>query len=243
MSATFAQVRKLNIEGLISATYTPYDANGNINLSLIPAYATHLSSQNVKAVFVNGTTGESVLLSIKERKMIVEEWVNIASKHNFKVIAMVATNSIKDSVDLAVHAAANGVDGISCMSPSFFKPTSMDSLISYIKPIADSVPNTPFYYYHIPSLSNQNGQQQTGWNMFDLIRNIEENNLIPNFVGLKYTGMYGTFLSFADVMNILEYKNGKYEVFGGRDEMVLQLLCCGVKGFVGISYNFAAKIY
>eukprot|EP00481_Brizalina_sp_1-RS-2013_P001916 TRINITY_DN4962_c0_g1_i1.p1 TRINITY_DN4962_c0_g1~~TRINITY_DN4962_c0_g1_i1.p1 ORF type:complete len:101 (+),score=30.99 TRINITY_DN4962_c0_g1_i1:39-305(+) len=79
--------------------------------------------------------------------------------------------------------------------------------------------------------------------MFDLIRTIDENNLIPNFVGLKYTGMYGTPASFADIYNILEYKNGKYEVFGGRDEMLLQLLCTGVKAFVGLSYNFAGKIY
>ena len=119
----------------------------------------------------------------------------------------------------------------------------MDSLISFIRPIALSVPNTPFYYYHIPSMANANGVQQAGWNMFDMISEIDKYDLIPNFVGLKYTGMYATFLSFADVMNIIAFRDGKYEVFGGRDEMLLQLLCTGVKGFVGLSYNFAGKIY
>ena len=129
------------------------------------------------------------------------------------------------------------------MSPSFFKITTMESLISFIKPIADCVCNIPFYYYHIPSLSNLNGVQPISWNMYDLIKTIEEYDLIPNFVGLKYTGMYGTFMSFSDVMNIIKYKNNKYEVFGGRDEMILQLLYTGIKGFVGLSYNFAGKIY
>eukprot|EP01083_Nonionella_stella_P109526 319459_1 len=244
MTAKVSKVRKLDIEGFIPATYTPLDANGDLNLSIIPFYAAHLSKHKaIKAVFVNGTTGESVSLSLKERKLIVEEWVKIAPKYNLKVIAMVGTNSFKDSQALAVHAANLGVDAISCMSPSFFKPTTMDSLISFIKPIADSVPNTPFYYYHMPSLTHLHGVQQSEWNMFDMIRHIDEHNLIPNFVGLKYTGMYGTFMSFADLMNIIGYKNGKYEVFGGRDEMVLQLLSSGVKAFVGLSYNFGANIY
>eukprot|EP01083_Nonionella_stella_P301207 1032050_1 len=222
MTAKVSKVRKLDIEGFIPATYTPLDANGDLNLSIIPFYAAHLSKHKaIKAVFVNGTTGESVSLSLKERKLIVEGWVKVAPKYNLKVIAMVGTNSFKDSQDLAVHAANLGVDAIS----------------------SDSVPNTPFYYYHMPSLTHLHGVQQSEWNMFDMIRHIDEHNLIPNFVGLKYTGMYGTFMSFADLMNIIGYKNGKYEVFGGRDEMVLQLLSSGVKAFVGLSYNFGANIY
>ena len=44
--------------------------------------------------------------------------------------------------------------------------------------------------------------------MFDFIKYVDENQLIPNLVGLKYTGMYGTPMSFADIMNILGHKNG-----------------------------------
>ena len=105
------KVTKLNVEGLIPATYTPFDNNGELNLSLIPSYAEFLSKQGVKGVFVNGTTGESVLLSIKEKKSILEAWMKVAPKYNFKVLAMISTNSIKDSQELAKHAASLGVDG------------------------------------------------------------------------------------------------------------------------------------
>ena len=111
MSAS-VKVTKLNIEGLIAAVYTPFDSNGDINLSLIPAYAAFLSKQGVKGIFVNGTTGESVLLSIKERKSILAEWMKVAPKYNIKVLAMISTNCIKDSQDLAQHAASVGVDGV-----------------------------------------------------------------------------------------------------------------------------------
>ena len=103
---------KLNIEGLIPATYTPFDGDGNVNLSIIPSYAAHLSKQNAKAIFVNGTTGESVSLSIKGRKSILESWMTVAPKYNLKVIAMISTNSIIDSQELAMHAESVGVDGV-----------------------------------------------------------------------------------------------------------------------------------
>lgn len=107
-----SKVKKLNIEGLIPAVYAPYDKNGELNLSIIPLYAEFLSKQGVKGIFVNGTTGESLLLSIKERKLILEAWMKVAKKYNFKVLAMISTNSIKDSQDLAIHAQSVGVDGM-----------------------------------------------------------------------------------------------------------------------------------
>ena len=111
--STANTVTKLNIDGLIPAVYAPFDNNGEVNLALIPSYAAFLSKQGAKGVFVNGTTGESVLLSIKEKKSILEAWMKVAPKYNFKVLAMISTNSIKDSQDLAKHAASLGVDGMS----------------------------------------------------------------------------------------------------------------------------------
>ncbi|XP_076195720.1 N-acetylneuraminate lyase isoform X1 [Aptenodytes patagonicus] len=64
------------LQGLVAATITPMTPDGQINLSVIRQYVDYLvSEQNVKNVFVNGTTGEGLSLNIQERKQLAEEWV------------------------------------------------------------------------------------------------------------------------------------------------------------------------
>jgi len=76
--------------------------------------------------------------------------------------------------------------------------------------------------------------------MMDLVRAIEP--LAPNFAGIKYTGLY-THPGFMDAMSVLAYKEGKYEVLSGREEMMLEALAVGIKGHVGSQFNFAGDLY
>ena len=65
---------KLNIEGLISAPFTPLKPNEEVNLDIIPDYADCLINQGVKHVYILGTTGEGMSLSVAERKLVAEAW-------------------------------------------------------------------------------------------------------------------------------------------------------------------------
>ena len=76
------------LEGMVAATFTPMDENGDVNLSVIDKYADWIASTPVKGVFVCGTTGEFSSLTIDERKAVLEKWVASAAKR-FKVIAHV----------------------------------------------------------------------------------------------------------------------------------------------------------
>jgi Dihydrodipicolinate synthase/N-acetylneuraminate lyase len=76
--------------------------------------------------------------------------------------------------------------------------------------------------------------------MIDLVRAVEP--LAPNFAGVKYTGLY-TSPGFMDAMEVMAYKGGKFEVFSGREEMMLEALSIGIKGHVGSQFNFAGDLY
>ncbi len=107
-----------------------------------------------------------------------------------------------------------------------------------MKDIADAAPNLPFYYYHIPSMTG------VEFGMYDFITYAGDH--IPNLAGIKYTGLYNVQSSFPDVLRLLAYKSNTgrtYEVLTGRDEMLIQCLVSGVKGFVGSQYNFAGELY
>lgn len=47
------------LKGLIAASFTPMDAQGKINLSVIDKYADLMAKSDMTGVFVCGTTGES----------------------------------------------------------------------------------------------------------------------------------------------------------------------------------------
>src|SRR5690606_24030561 len=62
--------------------------------------------------------------------------------------------------------------------------------------------------------------------------------IIPNFKGLKYTAT-----TLHEYEACLNYKNGKYDILYGLDEMLLGALAVGAKGAVGSTYTFAAPLY
>lgn len=221
--------KKLNIKGLIAATFTPMSSNFSINLNVIESYANYLKKNGVKGVFVCGTTGEGGLLDIHERKLVLEEWIKHKSE-DFKIISHVGSPSYKSSQELAIHSQSLEVDAVATMGPSFFPPSDVESLIEFCKPIALGAKNIPFYYYHIPSVSHVK---------VDMKSFLEKaSQSIPNLVGIKFT--HNDFMEFQQCVN---FKNGHYEIFNGYDEALLGGLSLGAIGAVGSTYNYMSSYY
>nr|XP_037841778.1 N-acetylneuraminate lyase isoform X3 [Chlorocebus sabaeus] len=145
---------KKKLQGLVAATITPMTENGEINFSIIGQYVDYLvKEQGVKNIFVNGTTGEGLSLSISERRQVAEEWVTKGKDKLDQVVIHVGALSLKESQELAQHAAEIGADGIAVIAPFFLKPWTKDILINFLKEVAAAAPALPFYYYHIPALT------------------------------------------------------------------------------------------
>ena len=75
-----------HLEGLIAATFTPFHEDGQINLEPIPAMVEHLAKCSIRAIFINGTTGEGPSLTEEERITLAENFVTQAKKNNIKSI-------------------------------------------------------------------------------------------------------------------------------------------------------------
>ena len=63
------------VTGLIAAVHTPLDEHGGFRPSVVQAQSEYLSSQPVVGVYVCGSTGESLSLSVPERKQVLEAWM------------------------------------------------------------------------------------------------------------------------------------------------------------------------
>lgn len=219
----------MRLKGMIAATFTPFDADGEVNLPAIDAYADWIAASPIRGVFVCGTTGEYASLTLDERKKILEKWVS-ASDDRFIVIAHVGSNCQRDSIELARHAASVGAYGIASIAPSFFKPASVSALADFFAPVAGAAPELPFYYYNMPSM--------TGVSL-PVEKFLEEASAkIPSLAGVKFT--HNNMME----MNVcLHYDGGAFEILHGYDETLLTGLALGAEAGVGSTYNYIPWVY
>lgn len=221
------QFRKL--EGLVAATYTPFDTHNDINTSVVGPMVESLLSDGVSGLYVCGSTGEGMSLASDERKAVAAAYV-AAAGGRVPVIVQVGHNSLVEAQRLAAHAQEAGADVISATCPSYFKVASVEALVDCMSELAAAAPELPFYYYHIPALTGSTIA------IDEFLRAGRER--IPNLVGLKYTDT-----KLFEFQECLALEGGSFDVVWGCDEMLLGALATGTQAAIGSTYNVAAPLY
>lgn len=220
-----------HLRGLIAAPFTPMHADGSLNPDIIPLYYETLKTNGVTGAFICGSTGEGVSLTLAEKKQVAQAWAKTTKNDpDFKVITLVGGTCIADCIELSIHARSLGLFAVAMTAPFYFKPADVSVLADVCVSVAGSVPDLPFYYYHIPVLTGVN------FPMVELLRKLDDR--LPNLAGIKY--MHEDFMDFLSCMH---FANGKYDMLWGRDENFLSALVLGAKGAVGSTYNYAAPLY
>ncbi len=217
------------IKGYISAPFTPMHEDRSVNLDRIPEFADYYVRNGVDGAFICGTSGEGFLLTLEERKKVVEKWID-ASPADFKNIIHVGGPGVNDSKVLAKHAKDIGAYGIGTIAPVFFKPSRVEELVDYCAALASAAPELPFYFYHMP------GYTGVYLSMVEFLEQSYER--IPNLAGIKYT--HESLYEYNQCMLV---KDGYYDMLHGQDETFLAGLALGATGGVGGSYNHCMGIY
>lgn len=216
------------LEGLIAAPHTPFNADGSVNLDLIPKQVETLLRQKVIGAYICGTTGEGICCSVAERKSVMKAWAD-AAKGKLFLICHVGALSVADARELAAYAQEIGLDATSIVPPNFFKPASIDALIDYINAVLVAAPDLPFYYYHT-------GMSGVTFDMEQFL--IKADGRIPQLAGIKFN--YPDLYMF---QRCLRACGGKYDITWGIDEWFAGALACGAKSAIGSTYNYAAPLY
>jgi N-acetylneuraminate lyase len=222
-------LKNQRLTGLIAATYTPMDAQGNLRLEVVPAMVDRLIGEGVSGLYICGSTGEGMSLSGRERREVAASFVAAANKR-IPVIVQVGHNSLSEAAELAAHAQQIGADATSATAPSYFKVDSIEALGNCMADLAAAAPALPFYYYHIPALTGA---------ALDMPEFLEvAGPKIENLAGIKYTKS-----TVFEYQACREFENGRYDILWGCDEMLLSALVVGAEGAVGSTYNIAAPLY
>lgn len=218
-------------QGVIPAFYACYGQDGSISAEGVKALTRHLIAKGVKGVYVGGSSGECIYQHPDERKAVLEAVMSEA-RGKITVIAHVACNNTADSVELAAHAEACGVDAIAAIPPIYFHLPEY-AIAGYWNAMSAAAPHTEFVIYNIPQLAG------TALTM-SLLRTMLQN---PNVVAVKNSSMPTQDIQmFKDAGIAASGQNG-FVVFNGPDEQFVSGLAMGADGGIGGTYAVMPELF
>ena len=151
-----------------------------------------------------------------------------AGGDRLRIVAHTGDNCLADAVELAAHARQAGVAAIAVAPPSYFKPATVQDLIEFCMPIAAEADPLPFYYYHIPRMTDVR---------LPIAEFLHEARFrIPNLRGSNSrTTTWSTF-------RIASRRDGPSKSFSASTNSCWPGWPWG-RGAVGATYNFAGPHY
>lgn len=217
-------MKRFNFTGIMAPTYTAFNTDESVNLDLIPAYASHLSKNGITAVWVNGTVGEGMSMTISERKQTAEAWMKCRDDIT-TVIIHCGAGCFKDTCELVKHAVSIGAEGIALLPILYDLPATPDDLVDYMQEVAKFCPKTPLFYYHIPMKTNCNISMSEF-----LAKGMKR---IPNLAGIKFTDLDVS----GEGKKCIEVGHGALTIFNGFDQNLLEGMKLGFDSAVCGSFS------
>ena len=210
-------------KGIFPALFTPFTNENKINKEALKKLVRMNINKGVDGFYVGGSTSEAFLLSINERKEILEIVLEECSNCGVTIIAHIGCISTNDAIELAKHAQAAGADAISSVPP-FYYNFSFEEIKRYYFDLMDAV-DLPLLIYNIPAFSGVT---------------LNDNNIGEFFCDKRVLGVKHTSSDFYSLERFKQYRSDII-VYNGYDEMFLSGLAAGADGGIGSTYNFMAE--
>lgn len=227
-------------EGICPALITPFTAEGKVNVAVIPSLVELHASAGVAALYLCGTTGSGVAMSMEERKTMTAS-VCAAVKGRFAVVVMVGACPVAEACELAKHAKQVGAAAVSSTVPGVYtwfkregadqddaKAATLESAISYFKQVGAAT-DLPFWPYWLGSSGF------TAREFLDLMYQV------PNFAGCKFTSK--DMFTFQQIKSLSEADGRELTLVTGCDEMHICGLVMGSDGGIGSTYNLMPGLF
>jgi dihydrodipicolinate synthase/N-acetylneuraminate lyase len=213
------------LKGALAAALTPLrDGGAALDEDAFAPYLGFLVEGGLDGILALGTTGEGILLSVEERKRATELFV-AAAGGRLQVAAHCGAQTTADTIALAEHAAASGVDAVAVIGPPYFR-LDAEALFEHFRVAAAACAPTPFYLYEFEAAS--------GYAIpLEVIGQLREE--APNLAGLK--------VSDSPFEQVRPYLVEGLDVFVGAEALLADGLAAGAAGAVsGLAAAFPEDV-
>jgi dihydrodipicolinate synthase len=205
-------------KGTATALITPF-ANDEIDFESYGKLIDLQLAGGVKALVVNGTTGEPTTMTHKERTDAARFVIERVNK-KIPVICGAGSNNTHTAVEYAEEAEELGADGVLVVTPYYNKCTQK-GLIAHFSAVADAI-NVPLIMYNVPGRTGMNINPETA----------EALAGHKNIAGIKEAS--GSISQFMELARLV---GGKLDIYSGDDGLIYPILALGGLGVISVASN------
>ena len=204
-------------EGTGVALVLPMFEDGSIDYEGYKRQVQRMIDGGVKALLVNGTTGEPATIDIEDEFELTKITVEMAKGTGVKVIVGAGSNYTAQAIRKAKFNAEAGADANLVVTP-YYNKTSQRGLIEHYKAVAAAL-----IMYNVPG--------RTGMKIS--VDTVVELAKVPNIVAMK-----DATDDIAYAMEVLtRTKDMDFDLYSGCDDNILPFIAAGGKGVISVLSN------
>lgn len=208
-------------EGTGVALVLPMFEDGSIDYEGYKRQVQRMIDGGVKALLVNGTTGEPATIDIEDEFELTKITVEMAKGTGVKVIVGAGSNYTAQAIRKAKFNAEAGADANLVVTP-YYNKTSQRGLIEHYKAVV-AASDLPLIMYNVPG--------RTGMKIS--VDTVVELAKVPNIVAMK-----DATDDIAYAMEVLtRTKDMDFDLYSGCDDNILPFIAAGGKGVISVLSN------
>ena len=234
-----SSIKRPLVPGLYVPTLAFFDPiTEDLDLATVGKHAVRLIRAGAAGITTQGSNGEAVHLTHRERNQITAATRAALDEANFNdvpVIVGCGSQSTRETVELCREAAQSGGDYALVLPPAYYKTLfRSDSIVEYFRDVANRSP-IPIIIYNFPGAVA--GLDLSSTDIIELAKH-------PNIIGCKLTcGNTGKLNRIASATRAATYSDpgSGFMCMGGSADFTLQTLIGGGSGVIAGLGNLSPK--
>ncbi len=214
-------------KGVYAATLSVLKDDLSLDIEATISHAEWIIKEGCHGVFYFGSTGQSQLISISEKKELISQ----ISSHKLKNQFFLGTgsNSLEENIDLIRYGMEFKFDTFLIMPPAYYKKNTEEGIYNFYKKIILKVPKVKIILYNFEKLSSF---------LFspDFVKRLV-NDFPKNIIGVKDSS-YNLFEKLK-IPNFLIFPGSETKLIKG-----LKLGCAGcISAVTNVTHSMARKVF
>lgn len=210
--------------GCATALITPFTPDSkDVDYGFFEEFVDYQIRNEVDAIVVAGTTGESPVLSKEEKENLLTSAIK-AVGNRVPVIMGTGSNNTEEAVKRSNAAEKKGVDGLLIVTP-FYNKCTQEGVIEHYFYIADRV-STPIIVYNVPSRTGFNIEPET---YAALAQH-------KNICAIKEAN--GNISSIAKTAALCD---NDLTIYSGNDDQTVPIMSLGGQGVISVASNIIPR--